>query len=204
MLLLAHWMRWLIIILIVLAVGSVVFLYFSLPDKSAIENAGGETGSGTEAGVGDTGFGNADADSSSIGDSGIETNQSAGGGSGGGSDGSSGGTDTNPGGSSGENTPLTCVLIRPGNIPDVGCSVNYINANGVSLKIKNDFGKDLKITADLESCHQEITEIVENKNSRDFVFSCNNSGIFYHNLAVKYFVDNGTISVGGFVSGSVS
>lgn len=198
-------MRWLIIFLIILAIGSVAFLYFSLPEKSAIRDTGGDNSNGAGSGSGDTGFGDSGTDSDSnsgVGDSGSDVNQ---GNKGGGSDGgSSGGTDASSGSNSEENSPLTCVLIRPGNIPDVSCSVNYISSQEVSLRIKNDFGKDLKIIANLESCNPEITKIVEDKNSRDFVFSCNNSGIFYHNIAVKYFVDNGTISIGGFVSGSVS
>jgi len=198
-------MKWLIIFLIILAIGSVAFLYFSLPDKSAVEERNKDSGgAGSESG--DTGFGNAGADSggSGVGDSESDANTDVkGGGGGGGSDGSSGGADASPGISE-EDSPLTCVLIRPGNIPDVDCSVNYISSQEVSLKIKNDFGRDLKIIASLESCNPEITKIIEDKNSGNFVFSCNNSGIFYHNIAVKYFVDNGTISVGGFVSGSVS
>src|SRR3989338_2604352 len=76
------------------------------------------------------------------------------------------------------NLENVCMLVRPGNLPDISCSVNYIKSDMVSLKIKNELGERINISIKLDSCNPEVSELVENFQEKDFVFSCSNKEYF--------------------------
>jgi len=98
----------------------------------------------------------------------------------------------------------TCMLVRPGNIPDVTCDVNYIAKKEVSLKIKNELGEKIGIIIQLDTC-DELSGEVENDNEKDFIFSCDNEDFFNQAIFISYLLEGGKkVDIGGFVRGSVS
>lgn len=98
----------------------------------------------------------------------------------------------------------TCMLVRPGNIPDVTCSVNYIAKKEVSLKIKNELGEKIGVIIKLDTCN-ELSGEIENDNEKDFVFSCDNEDFFNQAIFISYLLEGERrVDIGGFVSGSVS
>ncbi len=116
-------------------------------------------------------------------------------------------------GSSGDSIPSpedkviqnSCVLVRPGNLPNINCLVNYIKKEGVSLKIENNLGEGIGITIDLKTCSPKIQDNIKNNEQKDFIFSCNNTDYFNQDVLITYFLQqNGTITIGGFVNGPVT
>jgi hypothetical protein len=98
----------------------------------------------------------------------------------------------------------TCSLVRPGNIPNIECSVNHIKPNEVSLNINNEFGQEIGIEISLDSCSPTIEDTIANNNEKDFIFSCNNKEFFTRELSITYNLENTTITVGGFVAGPIT
>ncbi len=101
----------------------------------------------------------------------------------------------------------TCTLIRPGNIPDVSCSVRFIREREVSLIIVNQLGQDIVANLQLVRCSPgENVASVANNQGRDFVFSCDNTGRseFEEDLTVTYTINGQRVRVYGFVKGPVS
>ena len=141
-------------------------------------------------------------------DTGVGKSSGAGGGGGGGGSGS-GYSETGIS-SSGENENIdgnsSCTLIRPGNLPNIECSVNYIKKDGVSLKIINELGEDMDVKISLEKCSPEFLESIQNSHYRDFVFLCGNSEIEHFNsdIYISYILNQGKIvEIGGFIDGDV-
>ena len=102
---------------------------------------------------------------------------------------------------------LTCTLIRPGNIPDVSCSVRSIGVTSVSLIIVNQLGQDIVANLQLAHCSpEENIAGVANNQYKDFVFSCDNTGKneFEEDLIVTYTINGQQVRVYGFVKGPVS
>jgi len=99
-----------------------------------------------------------------------------------------------------------CILIRPGNLPDIICSVNYISPNEVSIKIKNEIGKKIGVVIRIEKCGLEIFKMIENNEEKDFVFPCNNRENFFNEeVLISYIIDNSEkVDIGGFIQGFVS
>ena len=133
-------------------------------------------------------------------------NSAGGGGSGSDSSGtesSSGGSENNP--DLNENSESSCVLVRPGNLPDIECSVNYIKNEGVSLNIKNELGEKIDIIINLDTCSPELQETLENLDEKEFAFSCENSGYFNKDISVTYILSGDKrIEIGGFVAGPLA
>ncbi len=99
----------------------------------------------------------------------------------------------------------SCSLIRPGNLPDINCFVNYIKKESVSLKIENKLGEDIGIMMNLNSCSPELQDTIKNNEQKDFIFSCNNNDYFSQDILISYFLSgNGTVNIRGFVNGYVS
>jgi hypothetical protein len=99
----------------------------------------------------------------------------------------------------------SCSLIRPGNLPDINCFVNYIKTNSVSLKIENKLGEDIGIMMNLNTCSPQLQNTIKDNEQKDFVFSCNNNDYFSQDILISYFLSgNGTVNIGGFVNGYVS
>ncbi len=98
----------------------------------------------------------------------------------------------------------SCVLVRPGIIPNIYCSVNSITKQEVSLKIKNEFGEKIGITLNLNICSPEIQDSIENNQEKDFIFYCNNKDYFNQELVVTYGIGGDEVDIGGFVIGPVS
>ncbi len=134
---------------------------------------------------------------------------SSGGGGGGG--GSSGGGSSSPGNPAGQQNqtqePIaapSCNIVRPGNIPNVGCTVNHIKQNEISIKLDNGSGEDINVKISLENCVLQ-EGIVQNNNERDFIFPCSIQGSYYEgDITINYLVPGDSISTGGIVSGIVS
>jgi hypothetical protein len=102
------------------------------------------------------------------------------------------------------NRELACMLIRPGNLPDISCSVNHIYVNETSIKIKNEIGKELGVIIKIENCYPEISEIIENNQEKDFIFSCNNKKNYFSEIiSISYITESGEIDIGGFIQGPV-
>jgi len=99
----------------------------------------------------------------------------------------------------------SCSLIRPGNLPDINCFVNYIKKEGVSLKIENKLGEDIGIMMNLNNCSPQLQETIKNNEQKDFVFSCDNDAYFSQDILISYFLSgNGTVNIKGFVNGYVT
>ena len=104
-----------------------------------------------------------------------------------------------------ENTSPACYLIRPGNLPNIICSVNSITENSVSINITNEIGQPMTIKASLNNCApQEIEKTIRNNQSQDIVFSCINSEFFSQNIAITYILEDKQIQVFGIVQGPVA
>lgn len=145
--------------------------------------------------------GSGDSEASGSGEAGSPRGVGDGGGAGGGLSGNNSETPQTPN----ENGGSFCVLVRPGNLPDVNCFVNYIKKDAVSLKIENKLGEDMGITLDLKTCSPKIQDAIKNNEQKNFVFSCNNNDYFNQDLFVTYILqEGGNVNVGGFVSGNVS
>lgn len=138
----------------------------------------------------------------------------ASGGSGGGAGNSAGGAgasgeiaDDNSGNESerGEIQEGYCSLVRPGNLPDVDCFVNYIFNDELSVKIvsSNEDIEGLRIS--VSECSGEITKPVE-EGGTDFVFPCKISGdSFEGEINVVYLMsDSSEIEIFGILGGGVS
>ncbi len=98
----------------------------------------------------------------------------------------------------------SCVLIRPGNLPNVICIVDYINKNSVSLNIENKLGEDIGINLNLKTCSQKFQDNIKNNEKKNFIFSCNNYGYFNEEIMITYILkENGTVNVRGFINGPV-
>lgn len=129
-------------------------------------------------------------------------NVGAGGGSGG--SGVSGGGEVSSEGNNTISRENSCMLVRPGNLPNIKCSVNYIKQDSVSLKIKNEIGDKIDIELKIDTCNPELRETIENMDEKDFVFFCINQNYFNQALYLSYIFGNESrVEIGGFVSGSV-
>ncbi len=103
-----------------------------------------------------------------------------------------------------EDNRTACMVVRPGNIPDVLCYVNYIGETGVSVSLKNKLGEEIDATINLNTCSPEVTESINNNQEKEFVFSCNNYYYFKEAIFLSYTLSGDrVIEVGGFVSGFV-
>ncbi len=96
-----------------------------------------------------------------------------------------------------------CTLVRPGNIPNVDCDVNFITLQGVSLKISNSIGQAINVKILLNNCDTEKESVIENNEQKDFFFSCAIEDFFEEDITVTYEINENTIQVYGFVSGNV-
>jgi len=112
----------------------------------------------------------------------------------------------NPSGNNEEKSGLqACMLERPGNLPNIACSVNYIAEEEVSLRIKNELGEKINVEIQLNSCSPTLSGEIENNGFEDFTFLCKNEkGNFVQDLLITYSLGEGKIIIGGFVSGIVS
>jgi hypothetical protein len=54
-----------------------------------------------------------------------------------------------------------CMLVRPGNLPDIGCFVSSITKEGVNLNLKNELGEDVGVEISLASCTPDVRSILE-------------------------------------------
>jgi len=109
---------------------------------------------------------------------------------------------TTPGGGRSE-TP-NCLLIRPGGVPGVKCSVNHITTNQVSIKLKSELEQDIDVIIDLETCTPQQTSEIPSHQEKDFIFSCQNQEYFDQGITINHFLQGGQIKVNGFVFGPVS
>ncbi len=99
----------------------------------------------------------------------------------------------------------TCVLVRPGNLPNINCFVNYIKRDSISLKIENKLGENIGISLDMKTCSPKINDEIKNNEEKDFIFYCNNADYFNEDIVITYILkENGTVAIGGFVNGPVS
>ena len=173
------------------------------------ENVDGNTGfvpgsSGTGMGIGNIGS----SGGSSAGGSG---GSGGGGGGGGGSGGSSAGAGSagagvGSGSQSSNSTSgnLLCLLVRPGNLPGIECSVNYITGGSVSIRLENNMGEDFSIDMILNNCSNQANGFIVNGNIADFTFSCPTGSYFEEDLIVSYTIGSNVVQISGIVSGPVS
>ena len=99
--------------------------------------------------------------------------------------------------------PSSCTLVRPGNLPDITCSVNYIKKDSISLKMRNALGEKIFAIIKIDTC-SESNGTIENNQEKDFNFSCNNKNYFNEVVSLTYILEgNKRTDVGGFVIGSV-
>ena|SRR3989344_9015426 len=96
-----------------------------------------------------------------------------------------------------------CLLARPGNLPNIECEVNYINADSVSLKILNDLDEDMSVNIVLNDCFTTAHGLVPNKGNSDFVFSCSIQEYFESDMTITYTIGQSNINVIGFVKGFI-
>ena len=97
-----------------------------------------------------------------------------------------------------------CLLARPGNLPNIGCEVNYIRADSVSLKILNDLDEDMLVNIVLNDCFTTAYGLVSNKGNSDFVFSCSVQDYFESDMTITYTIGQNNIPIIGFVKGFIS
>lgn len=129
-----------------------------------------------------------------------------------GSGGSSGGGSGNTEGRNSNPVPIeerrnesSCILIRPGNLPDINCFVDYIKEDSISLRIENKLGEDIGINLDLKTCSPKIQDKIKNNEKKNFIFYCSNNDYFNEDIIITYILkENGNVSIGGFVNGPVS
>ena len=96
-----------------------------------------------------------------------------------------------------------CLLARPGNLPNIRCEVNYINADSVSLKILNDLEEDMSVNIVLNDCFTTAHGLVPNKGNSDFIFSCGIQEYFESDMTITYTIGQSNIKVIGFVKGFI-
>jgi hypothetical protein len=109
----------------------------------------------------------------------------------------------NPSEESGE-VPL-CILVRPGNLPDITCSVDYIHKEEISLRLKNEIGEDLGIIIEVDNCLPEISENIKNGENKSFIFSCEpHEGYFNEQISISYIIgQTERVDINGFVQGTI-
>ncbi|MEK6844453.1 MAG: hypothetical protein AABX83_03445 [Nanoarchaeota archaeon] len=202
----------LILVGVIIIFGIIYFAFFQEKRVSDFvksgfgdeENVDGNTGfvpgsSGTGMGIGNTGS----SGGSSYGRSG---GSSGGGGGGGGSGGSSAGAGIGSGSQISNSTSgnLLCLLVRPGNLPGIECSVNYITGGSVSIRLENNMGEDFSINIILNNCSNQANGFITNGNVADFTFSCPTGSYFEEDLIVSYTIGSNVVQISGIVSGPVS
>lgn len=96
-----------------------------------------------------------------------------------------------------------CMLVRPGNLPDISCTAERISADSVILKIRNEFGQSINASIHLDSCTPKLSGVIENNQEKEFVFSCSNNEYFNEALSISYSFGDNQVDIGGFISGSV-
>lgn len=94
-----------------------------------------------------------------------------------------------------------CSLVRPGNLPNLICDVNYIKKGEVSLKISNNIGENVNVYVILKECPNEGDALVENGESRNFVFSCSFSNYFESDIILTYTIGDKVVEATGIVGG---
>lgn len=97
-----------------------------------------------------------------------------------------------------------CLLARPGNLPNIGCEVNYIRTDSVSLKMLNDLDEDMSVNIVLNDCFTTAYGIVLSKGNSDFVFSCSVQEYFESDMTITYTIGQSNIPMIGFVKGFIS
>lgn len=111
-----------------------------------------------------------------------------------------------------EKTPLnennktpSCILVRPGNLPDITCSVDYIYKDEVSIKLKNEIGGNLGVVINLGECRPEIIDELIDKEEKSFVFFCGiQEDFFDEQISISYIIDQTEkIEINGFIQGAV-
>ncbi len=146
-------------------------------------------------------------DTSKTSDSGAGSTGASGSGSGGSSGGDSGNgesRDSNYVPPEERRNESACILIRPGNIPDVNCFVDYIKEDSISLEIENKLGENIGINLDLKTCSPKFQDNITNNEKKNFIFFCNNYDYFNEEIIITYILkENGTVNVGGFINGPV-
>ena len=199
-------------VIIVAIIGIFMFVLFSwsvIREKDVETDNGNKLNSSTDLSSNEAGVNsNADADEN-VGngsEDGSLPRSAGGGGVGGGGGGGSGSTgdagEQNP---PAQNSSNSCILVRPGNFPDVSCSVDYIKSTGVSLKIRNEFGSAIQARISLTHCSPEINKSIANNQEEHFVFSCDNLGEFIEEVSINYVVGSGGgVNIGGFVVGNTN
>jgi len=96
-----------------------------------------------------------------------------------------------------------CSLVQPENVV-VDCFLNYVNENGVSLKIGNNAGQDMKIFIRIAVCGSGISDSLFIGEEKDFVFSCDVRDYFQGDLFITYKVgEEEPVTIFGVVGGSV-
>ena len=176
--------------------------------EEIVGNNGIGAGGGSGAGGISTG-GNIGTGGGGGGGSGGGSGGSSGGGGSGGAGGAGAGAVAGAGSSSGGNSSSTsgdllCLLARPGNLPGIECSVNYIVDGSVSIRIENNIGEDISVNVILNGCSNQVNGFVANGNVADFTFSCSTEEYFEDDLIVSYTVGGNIVQVNGIVSGPVS
>lgn len=98
-----------------------------------------------------------------------------------------------------------CILVRPGNLPDITCSINYIHKDEISIRLQNKIGKDLGVVISINECYPEIFEDVKNEEEKSFTFSCeSHEGYFNEQISISYIIDlEKRVDINGFVQGAV-
>lgn len=103
-----------------------------------------------------------------------------------------------------QNQTSVCMLVRPGNLPDIFCDVNYISQEQVSLKITNNLGEKISTKIKLDTCTPQLTKDIENSQEENFVFTCENEDYFNQAIFLTYeLLDGEKVEIGGFVSGEI-
>ncbi|MFA5060864.1 MAG: hypothetical protein WC494_00935 [Candidatus Pacearchaeota archaeon] len=97
----------------------------------------------------------------------------------------------------------SCILIRPGNLPDITCGVNYINRDEISIKLKNEIGENLGIIINIENCQPEIKEELKNEEEKSFIFFCESPEEFFKKqISISYIINQTErIDINGFIMG---
>jgi hypothetical protein len=183
-------------LIIVVAIGYIFFFKISdSPTGHVLLNKSSSLGSDKNAETGDSNK----IDNSDNGASGSS------GGLSGGSGGGSSGTDNKDANQPEVSQIPMCMLVRPGNLPDIGCFVSSIKKDSVSINLKNEIGEDIGVEIKLNSCSPVIKSTLENNQIKNFVFKCEEiEDYFNREVSISYILsDNKRVDISGFISGPV-
>ncbi|MDO8508753.1 MAG: hypothetical protein Q7S27_03660 [Nanoarchaeota archaeon] len=96
-----------------------------------------------------------------------------------------------------------CLVVRPGNLPNIECKVNYIHEGEISLKIANSMGENLFVSIFLSGCASIVNGEVLNNGNLDFIFFCETDEYIEKEMIMTYNIGSSSIELNGIVIGPV-